>query len=396
MLDRSQGTLCPDKASIFLSRVAPHQRYCGSTPLNPRRGTARTSPTWIRRFSHSIAAVVLDLGEHPWAGIAVWPGEQVWVEVHVRTAYMELYGSLRPMLSKCGGVSFDAVLAVAREMARAAEWSTGRNSWLANATIAERVGRSVRVVQRARLLLRAMGVATEVFRGRQRTRAERLASWRVGEPDRGWTSVYALHSRRPVDKTRVQVGSQMQMAPHPRRGLFYSSVSRREVVLTDKDRKKRAAPRPTSNEECRRKAFALGGVLLASKWLRDRRSPAWARTHTAKGWGRVLAEAAARGWTPSDLNDTLDGWSRNYDTVIDPRRPMAFMRWLLAKQDLDFPPHVLELAKQAQEVEQAAKRAEARELFLVQAEQARQAGRAAGLEARAEIRRALRRTTRRS
>ena len=41
--------------------------------------------------------------------------------------------------------------------------------------------------------LRLLGVATEVLRGRQRTRTERLASWRVGDRGRGWASVWALH-----------------------------------------------------------------------------------------------------------------------------------------------------------------------------------------------------------
>lgn len=320
----------------------------------------------------------------------MWPGEQAWVEIHVRTAYKELYGSLQPVLSRCGGVSCEAVLAVAREMARAAEWSTGRNSRLANATIAARVGRSLRVVQRAKLLLRTMGVATEVFRGRQRTRAERLASWRVGSRGRGWASVYALHQRKPVDRTRVQVGSNLHMAPHPRRGLFYSLSSRREVVLTEKDVDKRAASRPAKSRRGRRASVhSLGGVVLASRWLRDRRSPSWSRNHTPAGWSRVLEAAASRGWTSSDLNEILDVWSHDHNIVIEPKQPMAFMRWLLAKQDLDFPPHVLELARREQEVAHAAERALLRTKFLAQQAEARQLGANAGLQARAEIREML-------
>lgn len=346
----------------------------------------------MTKFSHSIAPVVLDLGEQPWAGIAVWPGEQVWVEVHVRTAYKELYGTLRPAFSRCGGVSFDAVLAVAREMARAAEWSTGRNSRLSNGTIAERIGRSVRVVQRARLLLRAMGLATEVFRGRQRTRDERFASWRVGDRGRGWTSVYALHQRRPVDKTRVRIGSTTQMAPHPRRGLFYSLNSSKQVVLTEKDVQNGTASR-ANNAKQRRKLVGrtsdTAGVLLASRWLRDRRSPSWARRHTPKGWSRVLRDAEARGWSAADLNDTLDAWSRNHDTVVQPRQPMAFLRWLLSKQDLDFPPHLVEMAEREREAAEVAERKRRRDEFLEQQRQARELGKDAGLSARADIRRLL-------
>ena len=44
------------------------------------------------------------------------------------------------------------------------------------------------------------GSRPEVLRGRQRTRVERLASWRVGDRSRyrGWASVWALHDGSPL------------------------------------------------------------------------------------------------------------------------------------------------------------------------------------------------------
>ncbi|GAB4974640.1 hypothetical protein MAHJHV55_54830 [Mycobacterium avium subsp. hominissuis] len=51
-----------------------------------------------------------------------------------------------------------------------------------------------------------------MLRGRQRTRAERLASWRVGDRHRGWASVWALHDHPQL------TGLVYRLSPHPPRG----------------------------------------------------------------------------------------------------------------------------------------------------------------------------------
>ena len=93
--------------------------------------------------------------------------------------------------------------------ARYAEHGTGRGSRPTNERLAADTGLSVRTVQRADTALRLLGVATEVLRGRQRTRAERLASWRVGDRGRGWASVWALHDDAQLARL---VGA---LSPHP-------------------------------------------------------------------------------------------------------------------------------------------------------------------------------------
>ncbi len=85
---------------------------------------------------------------------------------------------------------------MAEARAAFADHRTGRNCRPTNARLAAITGLSVRTVQRASTALRLLGVATEVMRGRQRTRAERFASWRVGDRGRGWASVWALHDSR--------------------------------------------------------------------------------------------------------------------------------------------------------------------------------------------------------
>lgn len=357
-------------------------RYCGSSRLNPRRGTARTSPAWLRRFGHPAAPITLDVGDGPWAGVACWGGEQLWVQVHVRVAYKLFYDQLRADLP--WGVSVAAVVAVAQEMAIAADWSTGRNSRLSNETISERTGRSVRTVQRARTLLRLLGLATEVLRGRQRTRRERLASWRVGDRARGWASVYALHGRRASASESQHITRVIEdVSPHPRRGLFSSSISRQSVVTTEATAHNRGATR--RREQKRRLTLRrnhLQGAVLASRWHRDSSTPAWVRRASVTAWAPVCEILAAHGWTVEDIN-TLTG------VRTEPSSPVAYMRWVLTRTDLDFPPHI------EWEAERAMVRREADARIAQQLrerdEQARRraAGATAGAAAREEIRRNL-------
>ncbi|WP_233272475.1 replication protein [Rhodococcus sp. JT-3] len=287
----------------------------------------------------------LDLGVGAYNGIAVWQGAQHWVEIAVREAYTAEYKNIRPALVETtgGGISLKSLLAVATVMASVAEFDTGRESRLSLDKTIERTGLGERTVQRARQTLKLLRVATEVFRGRlRRKKGERQGSYRVGDKGRGWASVWALHPRKPVDKTRVYVGGSIKMAPHPRRGHLLSLPSRREVLNTKRSVDKRAASRRKESKAEVEKAEAIRkGLLLASKWLGNPRSPVWARQHSPRGWAPALAEPAAHGWTAEDLNDTIDAWANTQNMVPTPKHPIAFIRWLMKQQDQAFAPHVL-------------------------------------------------------
>jgi len=232
-----------------------------------------------RRFCQ----VRLTFGDNPFGGIACWGGAQAWVELHVPDVYRRGYlATVLPELraTRGGGVSLRAVKLVALVMAQAAEHSTGRGSRLRVATLVARTGLGESTVQRARTALRLLGVATEVFRGRLRTYAERMASWRVGDRARGWASVWALHPPTPVDNTRIVCAGQTQMAPHPRRGLFSLGSSSRKVVTTSKAVDDGAASRRSTRTGRRKLSLPdPRGAVLASRWLRDGRTPGWARKH---------------------------------------------------------------------------------------------------------------------
>lgn len=292
----------------------------------------------------------VDDADNPHRGVVMWRGEQWWVELVVARVFDRRYRSIRHILiqrrggkaNTGGGIAKSACLAVAAVMARHANWETGQNCRVSNRTLCEETGLSLTQVGRVRLALLLMGVATEVLRGRQRTKVERMASWRVGDPGRGWASVWALHPPRGIlsgDNSAPFCGSipagQTKMATHPFRGL---SSERRETFSStyvapgcgkgasrslDKSRAREPKALPDRN-----------GFFLACRWLADERTPAWARRYSPYAWAEVLAPAGEHGWVASDLNDTLPA-------AADPRWPLAYVRTMLDRVDLAMPPSVI-------------------------------------------------------
>ncbi len=365
--------------------------------MRPRRGQARApravpghvcghqcaavSPALLRAVGgreeacRRFCQVRLTFGDNPFGGIACWGGTQAWVELHVPDVYRRGYlATVLPELraTRGGGVSLRAVKLVALVMAQAAEHSTGRGSRLRVATLMARTGLGESTVQRARTALRLLGVATEVFRGRLRTYAERMASWRVGDRARGWASVWALHPPTPVDNTRIVCAGQTLMAPHPRRGLFSLESSSKNWVTTNKAVDNGAAPQRSTNKSARRLSLPdPRGAVLASRWLRDGRTPGWARKHTPTGWAGALAEPARYGWNAEDLNAIITDWATDTGQVAAPAAPVAFLRWLLQRHDLAFSPTLLEHARRDQERVAAQEQRDAAAQELVRSAQAR-------------------------
>jgi len=370
--------------------------------MRPRRGQARAptavpghvcghqcaavSPALLRAVGgreeacRRFCQVRLDFGDNPFGGIACWGGAQAWVELHVPDVYRRGYlATVLPELraTRGGGVSLRAVKLVALVMAQAAEHSTGRGSRLTVATLMARTGLGESTVQRARTALRLLGVATEVFRGRLRTYAERMASWRVGDRARGWASVWALHPPTPVDKTRIICAGQTLMAPHPRRGLFPLGSSSSKGVTTGKAVENTAASRRSTTKAARKLSLPdPRGAVLASRWLRDGRTPGWARKHTPAGWARALAEPARYGWNADDLNAVITDWATDTGRAPAPTTPVAFLRWLLRRHDLAFSPTLLERARRDQERAAAQEQRERAAQELVRSAQARVTARA--------------------
>ncbi|AFM20652.1 hypothetical protein Mycch_6052 (plasmid) [Mycolicibacterium chubuense NBB4] len=253
------------------------------------------------------------------AGIACWSGGPArWAHFTVATAYDLRYEQIRDQMS--GGIAKVTLVAIAAEMARFADRSTGRNCWPSNTTLAARSGFTERTVQRARSCLRLLGLATEVVRGRQRTYVERMASWRMGDRSRGWTSVWALHDNQQL--TRVI----HKMSPHLERSPLRTHTSPWKKPFTThagaKGARQGVAPR--------RRSIDGKGQALARRWRAHPKAPPWSRRYSTAAWAAVLAAPAHAGWSADDLNGAVSDWLIGGHRIPDsPARPIGLMGAIL-------------------------------------------------------------------
>lgn len=300
--------------------------YRGCSAARPRRGAARTGPRaralLVADCRAIAAAVVLELGDAPYAGVPCWTGRlERWTHLTVPAAYDCRYDShVRPLMPG-NPISRQALLAVAEARARYADHATGRNCRPTNERLADDTGYSVRTVQRADTALRLLGVATEVLRGRQRTRIERMASWRVNDRGRGWASVWALHDNPQLNRLLHK------LSPHPVGSSVHSSPSGNSVVTTPTGsptgRRQHGATRRTSPD--------VEGLALAKAWRADQHAPPWGRRHSAEAWSALLAAPGAHGWTPRDLNQLITDWLGVGHWIADsPHKPIGLLGAILA------------------------------------------------------------------
>ena len=289
-----------------------------------------------------------------WAGVGCWAGRgERWVRFTVPIAYDLRYDTaVRPVLG-ANQVSRAAVLAVATARAGYAEYATGRHCRPTNERLAADTGLSVRTVQRADAALRLLGVATEVLRGRQRTRTERLASWRVGDRGRGWASVWALHDDAALARAITA------LSPHPEGSLSRNPLSCSSELTTGSRRPSGPGRRGAS----RRAGPDRGGGRLAARWRADPGAPPWARRHSVHAWAGVLAAAAAHGWVPRDLTALVSDWAGVHGWVPEnPHTAIGLLGAMLTWHgDPAVRPAALDMAREAAEL--AAARARVAEQF---------------------------------
>lgn len=296
---------------------------------------------------------MLELGPAPYAGVPCWTGGQRWAQQTVPLAYDLRYDTdVRPHMG-ANQISRRALLRIAEARARYADYATGRDCRPSNDRLATDTGYDVRTIQRANTVLRLLGVATEVLRGRQRTRTERLASWRVGDRGRGWASVWALHDHRLLNRVIHQI--QRVLSPHPRSGPVKDQHVRQDVVTTPHRRRTGAGNRGA----VRRTSPDPGGLALAKSWRTDPHAPPWCHRHSPTAWAAILAGPARHGWTPRDVNQLITDWLGVGHWIPDaPYKPIGMLGAILAwhgPDNLDQRPAAAEIAREAAEL--AAQRA---------------------------------------
>ncbi|OBR99774.1 plasmid replication protein [Mycobacterium gordonae] len=343
MKDAFHGSAHPAHGLVTTTRGSTRSvvhPYRGSSRAVRRRGTARTAPVWIARAGAGCLdrapRIVLEVAAG--AAIPCWSGRaRRWAHTTVPQAYQQFYDSLVRPAMRGNPVSLAAVVAVAEARASFADHRTGRDCRPSNARLAQITGLSVRTVQRASTALRLLGVATEVMRGRQRTRTERFASWRVGDRGRGWASVWALHD------CRIQ-----RLSPHPGGSQFPHKTSPK-TKLTTATRRQAAG----STAATRRISPETRAVNLANSWVASQQSPPWARRYrTGSPWARVLAGPARHGWTARDVNTLISDWVATGHWVPEsPHKPIGLLGAILAAHgDLANRPAALEVAREQEEL----------------------------------------------
>jgi hypothetical protein len=369
MKDAFHGSARPAHGLVTTSRGSTPtivRPYRGSSRSSRRRGTARTAPLWIQRASahcvDRVPRIVLEL-DAAWAAIPCWSGRAGrWARSTVPQAYRLHYATrVRPAMPN-NPISLKSLVAVAEARASFAEHRTGRNCRPTNARLAEITGLSERTVQRASTALRLLGVATEVMRGRQRTRAERFASWRVGDKGRGWASVWALHDCRIPS-----------LSPHPE-GSHFNQKSSRQSLLTTRTRRQAAGRHAAT----RRYSPDTRAVALANKWITSEQSPPWARRYrTGTPWVHVLAAPARYGWTPRDVNTLIRDWvATGHWLPESPYKPIGLVGAIIAAYgDLNNRPSAYEVAREREELARERARVAAQLGAREANRQAREAGR---------------------
>lgn len=364
------------RASEQLSAFAV-PAYRGCTASRPRRGVARTGPRRARALLAAdcqtiTAAITLELDDAPYAGVPCWTGRlDRWAQWTVPLAYDLRYDTdARPHMG-ANQLSRTALLRIAEARAHYADHRTGRSCRPSNQRLAKDTGYDTRTIKRANTVLRLLGVATEVLRGRQRTRAERFASWRVGDRGRGWASVWALHDNPQINRLAYR------LSPHPRSGLLKPQPVRQDALTTHDRRPTGAGNRGAA----RRFSPDQGGLALAKAWRADRHAPPWARRHSPTAWATILAAPAAHRWTPRDLNQVITDWlGVGHWIAASPHKPIGLLGAILAwhgSDNLDDRPAAADEAYEAAEIASARVRVAAQYQARAAAADAAAAGRAA-------------------
>lgn len=262
----------------------------------------------------------------------------------------------------------DKFIAAANAHAAYADEATGRSLTAARDTLADYAGISTDVLDRARQILRHIGAAVELVRGRYLTIAERIeASLTHGGKQLRAASVWALTSRF------VALGSVYPQFPNhadlPENPLGSPDISSSRVITNARaPRRARALTRPSHQP---RPLHAQ----IAAAHLADRLAPAMPayrgidRTgHHVPGTHHqhigVIADALIDAgidttrWTGDAIADRITKFRRDR-TLPHIASPTAFLRWQLqALADVWAGPTPTELHAQIQAERAAAREAE--------------------------------------
>ncbi|MBF6284473.1 hypothetical protein IU456_29100, partial [Nocardia farcinica] len=204
---------------------------------------------------------------------ACWWSRERWI-AHNLAAYDKHYEMLRRqnMVDSVSRKTFENYLIAE---SAGADFGTGRNCRVTIEQLQRITARSESTMHRCRRLVNKLGTRTVVFRGRQRTKLERLESWHRGDPGRGWASVAALHESvvLPVDNQHVKTLLEQGFGTPPGRSPGLLALSRPKPVSSPQNVSERRAARGQDTKGRRRKprSYDSRALLLASRVRSDGR-----------------------------------------------------------------------------------------------------------------------------
>lgn len=291
----------------------------------------------------------LELPEDAYNAVpACWWSRERWI-AHNLALYDEHYEQLRAeeKVDSVGRRTFEHYLLVE---SGGADYRTGRNSRVTIGQLQAATLRSESTMHRCRRLTKAFATRTVVFRGRQRTKLERLDSWRREDRARGWAAVSALHesSTLPVDNEAVETLLDQGFGTPPGQSPGSAFISRRKSASSTDNTMKRCASRSLDKRERAKRtpAYDQRAVKLASGVRRDERFPLWVREIRPGRLAALLTRKAVAGWDVDDVYGGIEEYRISGKKLLDaPRNPAGYLWSVLNRIPDDVPPARLDRAR---------------------------------------------------
>lgn len=267
-----------------------------------------------------------------------WTARESWLRTTRAVAETEAFALLCKKKGVGDGIAVKTCLAALEVMAEAANTETGELR-AAMKVLGARVGRSTRMIQRAKAVGAALGLLLEVYAARELSGSERraLVDEHGQHPQRGITSVWQLAMIPPKIRARFSPASagrfiQVKSFVHlPPKGASLPISNLWKIITTaaaGAARKAEAASPP------RRRRGRRPGAALAIELLQSPHQRLIAGVSPGRLAG-LLAPYQAGGWRGDDLAQVLtsEAHSRRWDAGTRAHAPLAALKTLLERID---------------------------------------------------------------
>lgn len=318
---------------------------------HPLRGLGGRAVVCSRRVSAGVRPEPGATSRRP----AWWSAED-WAQLEVPAAVWA-----HRDLCRAHHVDPDTVVAVARGMARYADHRTGRDCRPGNARLLEVLRLSRSTLQRARRVLKALGLVVELVAGRSvMTRAERLAAWRRGSSHRQIAATFALCSRRqrPREGRWFSPGQPDAVDRGAPTGSPVGSTRScvRRTRLRGGTESRRAAPRPAATGKSSPRPPGRPDPATRALAEAVRRLLPWLAAVSGRRLAPALHRFAQAGWTAEDVRravvDALA--ARGWRVPARLEQPAAYLAALLRPLDVEDRPGALDEQRAREEAAQRA------------------------------------------